>query len=96
MRDGEEKKVEAELVFVYTEEDHSVGINGGFALAGIQVGDTYIILDEHYERTPGRASRTYIVDPADAPKLDRLAEGLSESAQDIEPDLSEPDDHGDD
>lgn len=98
MRDGDEKRVEARLVFTYTESDHSVGINGGFNLTGIEVGDEFITIDEFtyvptYMPMGDERIRTYRVEPSDARILDRLAEGLSESVLDIEPDLSDPDPH---
>jgi hypothetical protein len=46
MKDGQEVKVPAELVFVFEAGDSSVGINAGFLLVGLEVNGRLLELDE--------------------------------------------------
>jgi hypothetical protein len=87
-KDGDEKRVEANLIFVYQEEDASVGIFGGWGIAGIEIGNDFISLEDlEVKRNYGSGEQTwytYAVDPQDALRLSKLGEDLTESDQEEE------------
>jgi len=72
MKDGDEKRIECELVLGYQAEDHSVGINGGFYVVGLQLGDQLLEIEEK------GAGGLLHFDIAGSKALQRVADDASE------------------
>lgn len=88
-RDGEEKRIEASLVYVWQEGDSSVGINDGWIFLGVEVGDPgpMRLLEVEQKVLPVRAGET---------QADRVTYVFDEAAtREIESYCQyEPDDEG--
>lgn len=101
MKDGEETKVEAHLVFVYQAGDESVGIFEGFYFAGIEVGDDLICVEDttvtrHYgvglkDGSTPKEYPTFVIDPQDALKINAVGDSLYNKLREegLPPDLEE-------
>lgn len=57
MKDGDENTVDCELVLVYQEPDHSVGINGGFGVHALRIRGVLYELEETDVPVAGRFDR---------------------------------------
>jgi hypothetical protein len=86
MKDGDEKRYDAKLVLTYCEADPSVGINGGFAVTGIEVefanGNTEFLTLDSISITTFDADKKkyhYCFDDRATKQLEKIAEDASQS-----------------
>lgn len=59
-KDGQELKIECELVLVFSEGDSSVGINSGWTLVGLQVGRKFLEIENYqFDKSSENALRSF-------------------------------------
>jgi len=83
MKDGEEIKIEVEIVLTWMEGDSSVGLNEGASLVGIQYGQDLIELNE-------QPDGSYVLARKDAQKF------MQHAYERVMDKTCEPDDGGED
>jgi hypothetical protein len=76
MKDGDERRIECELVLTYCKPDLSVGINGGFAVSGIELHGKFYELEERCLDEKGRIR--WCLDAAGTAALNKEAEDTDE------------------
>jgi len=83
MKDGGEKRVEVELILAYPAPDESVGIFGGFYVAGIEVdGDFLEVDDQNVRLQNGTMTRRYVFEAKAAAVFEKLCADSTESLYD--------------